>query len=86
VTDRIHFPGHVPTPDLMLRVMGPDAHRAHYWVCQVTHEEGQTVAHLLPLPSAETRLVKDNWGQVRLDTLAVDADEAGRYTRKPLAA
>ena len=56
----------IPEEAFLGHVMGPDAWGAYYYGIAVMHTETHTVVNLHPLSPDETRLIKDEWGQVKV--------------------
>lgn len=69
----LNFNRIIPEEDLIGRIMGPDrtSPMAFSYVQAVFHspegKEGMTVCGLVPLPPDETNIVKDEFGQPRVN-------------------
>jgi hypothetical protein len=67
---KLNFNRIIPEEDLISRVMGPDEFGGYSYVQAVYHSpegrEGMTVCDMHPLAPGEDRLVRDEFGQLRV--------------------
>lgn len=61
----------IPEEDIVGRVLGPDTVGGFVYVARVYHspegKEGKTVADCIPLPLDEERIIRDDFGQLRVN-------------------
>ena len=61
----------IPENDIVGRVLGPDRVGGFVYVARVYHspegKEGKTVADCIPLPPLEERIIRDDFGQLRVN-------------------